>query len=168
VNCRLNTVLRNLVHSYGYDLAMLRRQFGEKLFCRQDIPLPLSATQAFVPIKMRCPFSEKDGATGYVNICAVRAVVSASEQQEGAIAACHLELAGGHTLPSLFSAENTEGRLNKARLAHELYFHLHGHYGRENHYQVAEQAEQDHLYRVRRLRRRFRTLQPPLQLKPGE
>ncbi len=141
-------MLRNLVHGYGYDLAMLRKQFGGKLYCRQDIPLPLSATQALVPLKMRCPFSEKDGATGYVNLCAVLAVVSASEQQEG-VAACHLQLAGGHTLPSLFSKVNTAGRLNKAKIAHDLYFHLHGHYGRESHYRVAEQAEQHQQYCTR-------------------
>lgn len=150
-------MLRNLVLGYGYDLAALRRQFGEKLFCRQDIPLPLSATQALVPLKMRCPFSEKDGATGYVNLCAFMAVVPAPEQKEGAVAACHLKLSGGHTLPSLFSAANIEGRLKKAILAHEHYFNLHGHYGKENHYRVAEEAEQHQLYQVRSQRRRFRT-----------
>jgi hypothetical protein len=151
-----------MVHGYGYDLAILRRQFGEKLFCRQEIPLPLNATQNFVPLKTRCPFSEKDGATGYVNLCAVTAVVPASEPQKGETA-CYLKLSGGHTLPSLFSAKNIEGRLHKASLAHDHYFNLHGHYGRENHYRVAEQAEQYHQYRIRRLRLRFRPFLPPIQ-----
>ncbi len=120
VERRLKTVLKNLACYYGADLVALRKKYGEAFGCSHDVPLVLSHDLVLVPQKMRQPLTEKDGATGYVNVCAVKQVVAV---EEGSFK-CSLELEGGKKLPLLFTAAAVEKRLKMGRLAKKYYCYL--------------------------------------------
>ena len=125
---RLKTVLKKIVSFYGFEPAALRKKYSQLLGSRQNVPLPLTASLVLVPLKMRKPHFEQDGVTGYVNACAVEAVKAASplsengESHDEASYQCLVCMAGGSSLLSLYSAKNTNKRLQAGRQA--LMHHL--------------------------------------------
>lgn len=125
---RLKTVLKNIVSFYGFEPAALRKKYSELLGTKQNVPLPLTASLVLVPLKMRKPHFDQDGATGYVNVCAVKAVKEESpplkngKGSEETLCGCLVCLNGGSSLRSLFSAQNTNKRLQLGRQA--LMHHL--------------------------------------------
>lgn len=147
-NRRLLTVLKNIASHFNADLTALRENYGKLLGCGQNVPLPLSLSLVFVPLKMRNPQFEQDGATGYVSACAVTAITTTEKGEEPETARCLIHLAGGFTLPGLYSKRNTEKRLINGRLALSHYALLHGHKTNGGASLVMERASNDALDRV--------------------
>ena len=98
---------------------MLRKNYREYLGCKQEIPLPLTPRLVLVPIKMRTALSCQDGATGYVNLCDIKDIVTAPHNDEKT--KCRLLLNGDHSLPSLHTLKSTEKRLKYGHQALDRY-----------------------------------------------
>lgn len=147
-NRRLQTVLKNIARHFGADLAALRETYGKLLGCDQNIPLSLSLNLVLVPLKMRKPQFEQDGATGYVSASAVTAITTTEKGEAPETARCLIHLTGGLTVPGLYSKRNTEKRLINGRLALSHYAALHGHKKNGGASLVMERASDDALDRV--------------------
>jgi len=151
---RLITVLKQIASFYGYELSALRKKYGQLLGCRQNVPLPLNINLVLVPLKMRKPRFEQDGATGYINVCAVKAVESLTHtardlhNRETKDAKSLVHLTGGLRLYSYYSTNSTEKRLMSGRLAlshHKLLQSRTSHLEKP---QALEQVSEDALNRV--------------------
>ncbi len=118
-NRRLQTVLKGIVKYYDAGLAMLRENYRDYLGCSQAIPLPLAPQLVMVAVKTRTALNPKDGATGYVNLCDVREIVTVETQAGSESVKCRILLTGGHSLPCLYSTGTIEKRLKYGRLALE-------------------------------------------------
>ncbi len=118
------------------------------------MPLPLSADLVLVPLKMRRPRFEQDGATGYINSRAVKNVEPfrpANPKRKTNTPPgirCLLYLQGGAILHSYYSKQNTEKRLLNGRLALAHYFSLQSRESRGGNGPVIEQASADALDKV--------------------
>lgn len=126
---RLRTTLKKIVNFYGFEVSSLHQKYGALLGSKQNVPLPLTASLVLVPLKMRRPRFGQDGAIGYVNACCVEAVeaiektdLNGESKSEGCSFKCRVCLTGGVNINSLFSAKNTNKRLQAGRqaLAHHL------------------------------------------------
>ena len=122
------TVVKHLTCHYSKDLVSLRKNYGELLGITQNVPLPLNLDLVLVPLKMRYPQFEKDGASGYVNVCAVESLTTLPEHEKAMTpeVKCTVQLEGGSSLACLNSKRNTDKRLINGRLALSHYKSLHG------------------------------------------
>ena len=117
-------MLTGLVKYYDAGLAMLRDNYKGYLGCNQAIPLPLTPDLVLVAVKMRTALNSKDGATGYINLCDVKEIVTVEKQTNNEPVKCRILLNGGHSLPCLYSIETIEKRLKYGRLALERHISL--------------------------------------------
>ncbi len=124
-NRKADTILKNVARCYGADLSALRRNYGKKFGSCHNVPLPFGMSMVMVPVKTRKPLTQKDGATAYINLCAVKNLTTPENGEEGGPVKCYLLLEGDHKLPSLHSIKNTENRLNKGHCVSEHYYLLH-------------------------------------------
>lgn len=124
VDRRMKTVLKKIVNYFSKDLTQLSMKYGSLLQCSQSAPLPLYSRLVLVPLKMRRPQFEKDGATGYVNICAVTEITEPEPGMDETIK-CLVHLKGGRNVPCCFSEKRTKRRLWLGKLAREYYLALH-------------------------------------------
>ncbi len=118
---RTVSVLKAIARYYGADLQALRKNYGAVLGLSQYVPLTLTPKLVLVPLKMRRPAFDQDGAIGYVNVCAVVKAGDDSDDDEeaggGGGALCQISLSGGHLIGSHYSLRSTEKRLVGGRLA---------------------------------------------------
>jgi len=124
VERKMLSLLKNIAVSYNASLALMRKNYGQYLDCGQNVPLPFSPYLVLVPIKMRQPECENDGATGYVNLNDVIEITTAEVPADQDLISCHINLKGGHSIPSLFSEKNTKKRLKTGRLALDRFLAL--------------------------------------------
>ncbi|GEM_PF-610359 len=118
---RILAVLRCMVGFFDADLDRLRKNYRAHLGCRLATPLPLTPRLVLVPIKMRSGISGNDGATGYISLIDCEKITAVKPSAEKNTPKCLIHLKGNHTLPSLYSLENTEKRLLKGRQAQFYY-----------------------------------------------
>ena len=145
---RISTIVKNAARYYSADLDSIRKSYGEKLGCTHNVPLPLGMGMVLVPFKMRKPHTRKDGATGYVNLCAVEDIIAAEPEEKEEGIRCHLLLKSGLRVPSFCSVKNTADRLRKGRLARERYYFLNVS-GRENSFKPGtDRSESNKLNRI--------------------
>lgn len=116
---------------YGYDLIELRTNYKNYLGCGQGAPLPLSHHVAFVPLKMRQPLVENDGASGYVSVTDLVKINEVDSSDSGEQVKCRLYLNGGLSVPCCFTRQVVEKRLNQGRLALDHYRYLHSQTGNQ-------------------------------------
>jgi hypothetical protein len=128
-NRRLKTILGKMLKYYGYDLVELRKNYKTYLGCGQEAPLPLSHHVAFVPLKMRQPLVENDGASGYISLTDLVKISDQDSNDSGEQAKCRLHLNGGLSVPCCFTRQVIEKRLNQGRLALDHYRYLHSQNG---------------------------------------
>ena len=64
----LKTFLNQLAEYYIVDLKAVRKYYGELLFVKNLVPIPLNQENVFIPLKIRKPICKNDGSTGYINI----------------------------------------------------------------------------------------------------
>jgi len=115
---RMKSVLKAIAAGFNIDLTALRRNL-HKIFGRSNsLPLTFTPDLALVPLKMRIPDYENDGATGYINYFDVTGIDEVQDVGPGQ-PKCHFKLQGGHTVPCFFSRENMIQRMKIAELAHE-------------------------------------------------
>ena len=124
VEMRMSSLLKNICACLNADLAIMRKNYGDYLGCRQYIPLPLAPNFVLIPIKMRRPGCENDGATGYISLFDMVRIVEPGSGEGYEEARCLIHLAGGHVLPSLFSHQNTQKRVANARVALDRFLAL--------------------------------------------
>lgn len=120
-------MLQNICAYFGCDLVLLRRSYGELLGCSQSAPLPLSLNLVLVPLKMRLPQFEKDGALGFVNFCAVRDILKPEEKVGAEANSCVVLLEGGLSVTVYFSKKCVDSRLAKGRTALTCFSARQGH-----------------------------------------
>ncbi len=129
-NRRLKTILAKMLKFYGYDLVELRNKYKNYLGCGQCVPLPISHQLALVPLKMRQPLVENDGASGYVSVAdIVKITEEESSSESGEQLKCRLYLNGGLIVPCCFTRQVVEKRLNQGRLVLDHYRYLHSQTG---------------------------------------
>ncbi len=128
-NRRLKTILVRMLKYYGYDLVELRKNYKNYLGCGQGAPLPLSHHLALVPLKMRQPLVENDGASGYVSVTDIVKIKEEESSGKGEQVKCRLYLNGGSSVPCCFTRQVVEKRLNQGRLALDHYRYLHSQTG---------------------------------------
>jgi hypothetical protein len=118
---RTVSVLKAIARYYGADLQALRKNYGTVLGLSQYVPLALTPKLVLVPLKMRKPAFEQDGAIGYVNVCAVVKAGAYNGDDKSACgdggALCQISLSGGNQIGSHYSQRSTEKRLVSGRLA---------------------------------------------------
>jgi hypothetical protein len=124
-NRRLKTILVRILKYYGYDLIELRKNYKNYLGCGQGAPLPLNHHVALVPLKMRQPLVENDGASGYVSVTDIVKINEVDSSDSGQQIKCRLDLCGGQSVPCCFTRQVVEKRLNQGRLALDHYRYLH-------------------------------------------
>ncbi len=144
---KLATLLRIIAAHFNADLNVMRKNYGKLLGCRQHIPLPISTYLLLLPLKMRYPKFEKDGATGYINFCALSDATPFPPKEAGATG-CLLHMKGSHILPSLYSCGVTEKKLVNARLAMAHYLYGQNLKGGLSSALVMEKADDDALHRI--------------------
>ncbi|MBW6464781.1 MAG: hypothetical protein K0B84_11460, partial [Firmicutes bacterium] len=111
---RIRTVLKQLARHYNADVAYLRQKYGKIVNCNLIVPLPLSLHLVLVPLKMRLPKFEQDGATGYINACAVTKIEASAPSAGKAGSRCLVTLTGGFKLTCYISLSKMEERLSKS------------------------------------------------------
>ncbi len=126
---RLKTILVRFLKFYGYDLVELRRSYKDYLCCGQGVPLPLSQHLALVPVKMRQPLVDSDGASGYVSVTDVVKISEEENLQNTRQEKCRIHFQGGLSVPCCFTRQAVEKRLNRGRLALDHYRYLHSRTG---------------------------------------
>jgi hypothetical protein len=117
---RLLTILKKIAAYYSYTLPALRKTYTELLSGSQGLPLPLTHSLVLVPLKMRAPRFEQDGATGYVNLYAVKAVTPLATA-DSSPHRCHLVLKGGINLPVCYTEQGVTKRFKIAKQAANFY-----------------------------------------------
>jgi len=122
---RLKTVLIRFLKFYGYDLVELRKTYRSYLGCGQCVPLPVSHSLALVPLKMRQPLVENDGASGYINVTDIVRISEEESSEADKQIKCRIYLKGGLSVPCCFTRQFVEKRLTQGRLALDRYRHLH-------------------------------------------
>ncbi len=118
----MKAILKGLAAYFGVDLKATRKKYGQFLHCAISVPLPLSGDVILVPVKMRLPRYENDGATGYINLEDVEKVEE--KEDGGEREKCRLYLKGGHSLPVYTSAKIIRQRLHYGRMAQGHYRNL--------------------------------------------
>ena len=111
---RIRTVLKQIAYHYNADVAYLRQKYGKIVNCSLTVPLPLSLHLVLVPIKMRLPKFEQDGAIGYINACAVQKIETISQPAGKTGPRCLVCLTGGFKLTCYISLSKMEERLSKS------------------------------------------------------
>ncbi|NMA87342.1 MAG: hypothetical protein GX968_08465, partial [Tissierellia bacterium] len=64
----LKSFLNQLAEYYIVDLRAVRKYYGESLFIKNLVPIPLNQENIFIPLKVRKPICKNDGSIGYVNL----------------------------------------------------------------------------------------------------
>lgn len=141
-NRRLKTILNRFLKYYGYDLVELRKNYKNYLGCGQCVPLPVSHYLVLVPLKMRQPLVENDGASGYVSVADVLKICEEDSLDTDQRIKCRIHLNGGLSMPCCFTRQVIEKRLNQGRLALDRYRLLHNQAGihRQQPLVIAEQV----------------------------
>lgn len=124
VNNRLQTVLKNIVAFYNCNLTELRKSYGNLLEASQSLPLAVSFNLVLIPLKTRIPRFEQDGATAFVNLCAIKAITPALPIT-GPKYCCRIDLEGGTHLNVLYSKACIETRMKNGRFAQKNYYSIH-------------------------------------------
>ena len=102
---RLKTILLRLLKFYGYDLVELRKNYKNYLCCGQCVPLPVSYNFALVPLKMRQPLVENDGASGYVSVTDIVKISKEESYNSDQQIKCRIHLNGGLSVPCCFTRQ---------------------------------------------------------------
>ncbi|MDD4726379.1 MAG: competence protein ComK [Tissierellia bacterium] len=71
----IKTVLRNLFKYYMVDLNETKKRYINLVSSPNNMPLPLSKNDIFIPLKTRKPICKNDGATGYINMRYLKKVI---------------------------------------------------------------------------------------------
>jgi hypothetical protein len=146
---RLLTVLKRIAAHYSYTLPALRKTYTELLSGSQSLPLPLTHSLVLVPLKMRAPRFEQDGATGYVNLYAVKAVTPLATA-DSSPHRCHLALKGGINLPVCYTEQGVNKRFKIAKQAADYFQFKHSVQTSSHAAMVMEGAVRDVLKNTRR------------------
>jgi hypothetical protein len=145
---RVRTVLKQLAFHYNADAACLRKKYGKIVNCRLIVPLPLSLHLVLVPLKLRLPRFEQDGATGYINALAVRKIEALGRPSGKADPRCLVHLTGGFKLTCYISRSKMEERLFRSDHALTHFKELHRIKKPAGKALVMEQASPDALDKV--------------------
>jgi hypothetical protein len=124
INNRLQTVLKNIVAFYNCNLTELRKSYGNLLETTQSLPLAISFNLVLIPLKTRSPRFEQDGATAFVNLCAIKSVTPVLPIA-GPKYCCRIDLEGGTNLNVLYSKSCIENRMKNGRFAQKNYYSMH-------------------------------------------
>ena len=125
---RLKSVLEAILRFYNTTLPVMRNKFGDLMDCKHHVPLPLGRDMVLFQYKARSPQFIHDGASGYINLFALKDIINPgpAEKELGAVSLVHLT--GGHQLPSLYSCKTMQQRKSGAHTALLHYEKVHGGY----------------------------------------
>ncbi|PKM70419.1 MAG: hypothetical protein CVU93_02170 [Firmicutes bacterium HGW-Firmicutes-18] len=68
VEKNVNSFKNNMAYHYSTDLRANRKNYGERLRIKNNVPIVLSDKHILVPYKARKPKSKTDGAYGYFDL----------------------------------------------------------------------------------------------------
>ena len=125
---RLKSVLEAVLRHYDTTLTVMRKKYGDILGCKHNVPLPLGNSMVLFQYKARSPQFMHDGASGYINLFALKDISdpNPAEKEQGLKSIVHL--AGGHQLSSLLSSKKMQERKTDASTALLHYEKVHGVY----------------------------------------
>lgn len=125
----IKTVIRLIAKYYMLDLNEAKKRYKPLISSSNLIPIALSKSDVFVPIKTRKPMYKNDGAFGYVNIKYIKEVKDKKDST-------HIYLTNGITIKALCSLPTVEKHLRNGHIVSRCY---------EDRYMAAEDQEK---YRV--------------------
>ena len=113
-----NAVLRAICRQYNVDLIQMRSNYRTYLGCKLFTPLVFSANMIYIGLKSRKPFSQNDGATGYINL---KDVLKINQAEDDSKVQCYIYLTGGQIVSSYTSLATFNKRLVNGSLARERF-----------------------------------------------
>ncbi len=116
---KVETFVRRIVESYNYSLKVMRENNKRILHCNHFVPLAVAPRLVLVPVKMRRPLGNNDGATGYINNSSLLKVTENEKDGENSLPSCSIHLEGGHILPCLLDRKVVLRRRVQARMIKE-------------------------------------------------
>ena len=123
---RLKSVLEAILRFYSTTLPVVRKKYGDIMVCKHNVPLPLSRDMVLFQYKARFPQFIHDGASGYINLCALKDITNPCPEKKEQGAASLVHLSGGHQLSSLYSCKTMQQRKFDAYTALLHFEKLHG------------------------------------------
>ena len=125
---RLKSVLEAILRFYGTTLPLVRKKYGDAVARKHNVPLPLSRDLVLFQFKARSPQFIHDGASGYINLCALEDITSPGPAEKEQGAGSLVRLTGGHLIQSCYSLKTMQQRKSDANTALLHWEKLHGSY----------------------------------------
>ena len=105
----------NFLARYNHiDLKETRKFYGNKIGCKNLIPIPFSKENIFAPIKVRAAISKNDSSFGYVNIKYIEKI---KEKDELGV----IYLNGGIQIDTHQRLETVEKHIRNGKLVESIY-----------------------------------------------
>ena len=105
----IKTVLKALCQYYTIQIEYCRKKYGNMIHQRLCVPILIHSRLLMIPLKMRKPMFEKDGAYGYINLYAINEVA----EKEGNTL---VRLDNGQEILCLQRLRTVQQHMNKARV----------------------------------------------------
>lgn len=71
---KIKAILKELAKEFAVDLVQIRKNSGEVIGQKQQVPIPFSPELILIPLKVRSPMVEGDGSYGYFSLEAIERV----------------------------------------------------------------------------------------------
>ena len=108
-NRTIKTVLRTLCQCYTIQIELCRKKYGQMIHQSLCVPILINSKLLMIPLKMRKPMFEKDGAYGYINFNTIKEVV----EKEGNTL---IRLHNGQEVLCLQRLRTVQQHINKAKV----------------------------------------------------
>lgn len=121
----IKTFLNQLAEYYIVDLKAVRKYYGELLFVKNLVPIPLNSENIFIPLKVRRPICKNDGSIGYINIKYIEKAVESNGKtiihlkdktrisSLNTIDTVNKHIKNGHIVKRLYKERNNLNRINE-------------------------------------------------------
>ena len=110
----IRTVINILARYKLIDLNQSRKYYGNKLGCKNLIPIPLDKETILTPIKLRKASCKSDSTFGYINVKYIKDI----EERNGV---CVVNLKGNIKLETLQKTETVEKHIRNGNLVESIY-----------------------------------------------
>lgn len=110
----IKTVIRLIAKYYLLDLNEAKKRYKPLVASSNLIPIPLSKSDVFIPIKTRKPMYKNDGAFGYINIKYIEEVKDRKDST-------YIYLTNGLTIKALSSLSTVEKHLRNGHIISRCY-----------------------------------------------
>ena len=115
----LRSFLNQLAEYHIVDLRAVRKYYGESLFIKNLVPIPLNQENIFIPLKVRKPICKNDGSIGYINL----KYIEKTTENRGRTT---IHLKNKTTINSLNTIETVNNHIKNGNMVRNLYMERKG------------------------------------------